>query len=76
MTGAPPWRLATRRAAFGRHALAQRVHEINYFCRFAPLNVPDLLARLLLANEVLERVFVMILEGPWLEMPDLRGDDM
>src|SRR5215472_9209196 len=47
MPRAPQRRFATPRAAFG-HALAQRVHEINDFCRFPPLRMLNRLARLLL----------------------------
>jgi hypothetical protein len=55
-------------AAFGLHAPPQGIHQIdNVRGSSEPLRL-DALALLLLANELLERILVVILELFWMKM--------
>jgi hypothetical protein len=65
--GAPS--ASERFAAFGCHTLSQCVHQVSHFGWCALLRLTYLLAMLLLFDQLLERVFVVILEFLWCEMP-------
>jgi hypothetical protein len=58
------------------HASAQRIHQIDDFCWCALFRRFDLLPSLLFLQQLLERIFVMILELFRLEVAGLGLDDV
>src|SRR6266481_2816912 len=75
--GTAAGRLSSRTAgALRAHAAAQRVHEVDDLGRLALFGRFDLLARALLLQQLLQRIFIVIFEFFRIEMPGLGRDDV
>jgi hypothetical protein len=67
---------ALRSFRFPFNALPERVHQVDDVAAGRFFGSLDLLAFLLLADEILERVLILILKPPRLECPLFRLDDV